>query len=147
MVCSVSETDDFPGPGFQQAEEPESGEVAVGPAMVILPAAAAPAATTLAQYGAQSHPHPLVDLTQLADMGVFEAGEPAFERPVEVRRNGFHALSAGPAGLEFDGLSQRVWRTKESCRHYHVAPIGWRIGLTIKDSTRSMLGGNSDPLV
>jgi hypothetical protein len=70
VVCSISETDDFRDFGFQQAKEPQFGEVAVGPALVV--SASAFAAASLSQDGAQSHAYPSVDASKFVVLGVFE---------------------------------------------------------------------------
>ena len=46
--------------GCCQAEQPALGKVGIGPALVIAAPAPAPAAMTLAQYGAQAHADPAV---------------------------------------------------------------------------------------
>jgi len=49
VVFSITETGDFQFPGFLQAEEAQSGEVVVGPAMVIQSSASAFGSPALAQ--------------------------------------------------------------------------------------------------
>jgi hypothetical protein len=72
VVCSISETDDFRDFGFQQAKEPNFGEVAVGPALVVSASTSAFAAASLSQDGAQSHAYPSVDASKFVVLGVFE---------------------------------------------------------------------------
>ena len=102
----MTETDDFRDFGFQQAKEPKFGEVAVGPALVVSASTSAFAAASLSQDGAQSHAYPSVNTSKFVVIGVFEVAIPAGKRPVDVRHDGFHALSVGPPRPGFDGFAQ-----------------------------------------
>ena len=106
VVCSISETDDFRDFGFQQAKEPQFGEVVVGPALAVSAASSALAAASLSQDGSQSHAYPSVDAFQFVVLGVFEVAIPACKRPVDVRHDGFHALAVSPPRSGFNGFAQ-----------------------------------------
>jgi len=108
VVCSITETDDFQFPGFQQAEEPESGEVVVGPAMMVVASASAFVSPALAQDRSQASSQPLVDLFEFALMAVLEVAEPAFQRSVHFFDDGFQTLAAGFACLGFERFLQEI---------------------------------------
>jgi hypothetical protein len=74
--------------------------------MVILATASAFQTAPLPEDGPQSHADPSVDVSQLAGPDVSEVAEPAGQCPVEVRHDGFHALSIVPARPGFDGFAR-----------------------------------------
>jgi hypothetical protein len=65
----LSETGGFRDFGGKQAKELWSGEAAVRPAAMVEFPATSPAATPLSQHGPQTHPQPMVELSQLERTG------------------------------------------------------------------------------
>ena len=81
------------------------GKESIRPAMMIEPAAASAATTTMAQDAAQTHADPAVKVDKSPATAVLKVLKPAFQRPIDVQDDDRQAIAVIPSRF----LTNRVF--------------------------------------
>src|SRR5690606_13981299 len=88
--------------GLFQAEEPEVGKVAVGPALMIQPSPASAPFAAFSQDRAEPSAHPAVDGFHLAGVRLLEVAIPAAKDRIDLRHDDRQAVPVGSLSQGFE---------------------------------------------